>query len=79
MSGNAFLMNAIGAVFIGATLSLHNRVNVPGTLLGVLFLNVTANGLLLIGWNFFWQQVATGVLILSVLLFSFASRRLGAG
>ncbi|MEZ0199543.1 ABC transporter permease, partial [Pseudomonas qingdaonensis] len=58
MSGNAFLMNAIGAVFIGATLSLHNRVNVPGTLLGVLFLNVTANGLLLIGWNFFWQQVA---------------------
>lgn len=76
MSGNAFLMNAIGAVFIGATLSRHNRVNVPGTLLGVLFLNVTANGLLLIGWNFFWQQVATGVLILLVLLFSFASRRL---
>jgi len=76
MSGNAFLMNAIGAVFIGATLSRYNRVNVPGTLLGVLFLNVTANGLLLIGWNFFWQQVATGVLILLVLLFSFASRRL---
>ena len=40
---------------------------------------VILTGLLLIGWNFFWQQVATGVLILSVLLFSFASRRLGAG
>jgi ribose transport system permease protein len=43
--------------------------------LGVLFINVIANGLLLIGWNFYWQQVATGVLIFLVLTFSFASRR----
>ena len=42
---------------------------------GVLFINVIANGLLLIGWNFYWQQVATGVLIFLVLTFSFASRR----
>ncbi|WKN21250.1 ABC transporter permease [Azotobacter vinelandii] len=77
MSGNAFLMNAIGAVFIGATLNRHGRANVPGTLLGVLFLNVTANGLLLIGWNFYWQQVATGALILLVLVFSFVGRRPG--
>ena len=75
LSGNAFLLNAIGAVFIGATLSRQGRANVPGTLLGVLFINVIANGLLLIGWNFYWQQVATGVLIFVVLTFSFASRR----
>ena len=42
---------------------------------GVLFINVIANGLLLIGWNFYWQQVATGVLIFLVLTFSFASHR----
>ncbi|SDH37635.1 ribose transport system permease protein [Pseudomonas flavescens] len=76
MSGNAFLMNAIGAVFIGTTLNRRGRANIAGTLLGVLFLNVTANGLLLIGWNFYWQQVATGALILLVLVFSFISRRL---
>jgi len=76
LSGNAFLLNAIGAVFIGATLSRQGRANVPGTLLGVLFINVIANGLLLIGWNFYWQQVATGVLIFIVLSFSFASRRM---
>jgi len=76
LSGNAFLLNAIGAVFIGTTLSLQGRANVPGTLLGVLFINVIANGLLLIGWNFYWQQVATGVLIFIVLSFSFASRRM---
>ena len=76
LSGNAFLLNAIGAVFIGTTLSRQGRANVPGTLLGVLFINVIANGLLLVGWNFYWQQVATGVLIFIVLSFSFASRRM---
>ncbi|MGF6096179.1 ABC transporter permease [Pseudomonas sp. 18175] len=75
LSGNAFLLNAIGAVFIGTTLNRQGRANIPGTLLGVLFINVIANGLLLIGWNFYWQQVATGVLIFAVLTFSFASRR----
>ena len=78
MSGNAFLINAIGAVFMGTTLSRNGRANIPGTLLGVLFINVIANGLLLIGWNFYWQQVATGALILLVLAFSFGSRRLQA-
>ncbi|OUM07932.1 branched-chain amino acid ABC transporter permease [Pseudomonas syringae] len=76
MSGNAYLINAIGAVFIGTTLSRLGRPNIVGTLLGVLLINVIANGLLLIGWNFYWQQVATGVLILMVLAFSFTSRHL---
>ncbi|SFW66125.1 ABC transporter permease [Pseudomonas sp. NFACC10-1] len=76
MSGNAYLINAIGAVFIGTTLSRQGRPNIPGTLLGVLFINVIANGLLLIGWNFYWQQVATGALIFLVLAFSFTSRHL---
>ncbi|WP_421546568.1 ABC transporter permease [Pseudomonas sp. QD4] len=75
MSGNAFLINAIGAVFMGTTLSRQGRPNVLGTLLGVLFINVIANGLLLIGWNFYWQQVATGSLIFLVLAASFYRRR----
>nr|WP_122589197.1 ABC transporter permease [Pseudomonas viridiflava] len=76
MSGNAYLISAIGAVFMGTTLSRQGRPNIVGTLLGVLFVNVIANGLLLIGWNFYWQQVATGALIFLVLAFSFASRHL---
>ena len=75
MSGNAFLINAIGAVFMGTTLSRQGRPNVLGSLLGVLFINVIANGLLLIGWNFYWQQVATGSLIFLVLAASFYRRR----
>ncbi|ADU72732.1 inner-membrane translocator (plasmid) [Pantoea sp. At-9b] len=67
LSGNAYLLNAIGASFIGATFAPSRRPNVPGTLLGVLLLSFIANGLLLIGWNFYWQQVATGGLIFVVL------------
>jgi len=67
LSGNAYLLNAIGAAFIGTTFSASRRANVPGTLLGVVLLSFVANGLLLIGWNFYWQQVASGVLIFVVL------------
>ncbi|WP_321884650.1 ABC transporter permease [Paraburkholderia bannensis] len=74
-AGNGYLLNAIGATFIGTTLSRARRPNVPGTLLGVLLLSLVANGLLLSGWNFYWQQVATGVLIFAVLALSFLSRR----
>ena len=46
-----------------------------GTLLGVFLLAVTRNGLLLIGWNFFWQQVGIGVLVFLVLALSFGLNR----
>lgn len=74
-SGNAFLLNAIGATFIGTTFDPHGRPNVPGTVLGVLLLGVVANGLLLSGLNFYWQQVGTGLLIFSVLAIGFANRK----
>ncbi len=67
LSGNAYLLNAIGASFIGATFAPSRRPNVVGTLLGVVLLSFIANGLLLVGWNFYWQQVATGGLIFIVL------------
>ena len=74
-SGNAFLLNAIGATFIGTTFSPIGRPNVAGTVLGVLLLSIVANGLLLTGLNFYWQQVATGSLIFAVLAFSFINRK----
>ncbi len=75
LSGNAFLLDAIGAVFLGTTISHDSRPNVGGTLLGVLLFGVLRNGLLLIGWNFYWQQVAIGLLVLLVLSASFGARR----
>ena len=75
LSGNSFLLDAIGATFIGTTLSRERRPTVIGTMLGVVLLAVVKNGLLLIGWNFYWQQVGIGVLVFLVLAVSFGSRR----
>lgn len=73
-SGNAYLLNSIGAAFIGTSLSRARRANIPGTILGVLLFGFVQNGLLLIGWNFYWQQVGTGALIFLALLLAFAGR-----
>jgi ribose transport system permease protein len=74
-SGNAYLLWTIGAAFIGTTLHPEGRPSIAGTLLGVLLLSIVRNGLLLIGWNFYWQQVATGILIFLVLAFSSSRSR----
>lgn len=74
-SGNAFLLNAIGAAFIGTTFGARGHANIIGTILGVLLLAIVANGLLLVGWNFYWQQVGTGAFIFLILAFSFASKK----
>jgi ribose transport system permease protein len=76
LSGNAFLLDAIGAVFVGTTISREAQPNVLGTLLGMFLFGMLHNGLLLIGWNFYWQQVAVGLLVFAVLAASFAARRL---
>ncbi|MDX7952607.1 ABC transporter permease [Lichenihabitans sp. Uapishka_5] len=73
-SGNAYLLDSIGAAFIGTSLSRTRRANVPGTLLGVALFGFVQNGLLLVGWNFYWQQVGTGILIFGALLLAFAGR-----
>jgi ribose transport system permease protein len=74
LSGNAYLMDAIGATLLGTTVSAMGRANVIGTLIGVLLLSIVKNGLLLVGMSFYWQQVASGVVILLVLAISFRGR-----
>ena len=75
LAGDAFLLDAIGATFIGTAISAERRPSVLGTLIGVALLAVMRNGLLLIGWNFFWQQVGIGVLVFLVLRLSFGLRK----
>jgi len=75
MSGNAYLFDAIGATFIGTALSRDLRPSILGSVLGVLLLALVKNGLLLIGWSFYWQQVGIGVLVFLVLAVSFGLRR----
>ncbi|MEO0036538.1 MAG: hypothetical protein RLZZ501_2561 [Pseudomonadota bacterium] len=75
LSGNAYLMDAIGATVLGTTFDRHRRVNVVGTLLGVVLLGTVKNGLLLAGVSFYWQQVVSGLVIFTVLAISFSTSR----
>lgn len=63
ISGMFYLLDAIGATFIGTAIDKEGRPNILGTLLGVLFFGVVTNGLNLIGISFYWQTVARGALI----------------
>ncbi len=66
-SGAYYLLDSIGAVFIGTTLHKESLPNVPGTLVGVLIFGVLANGLNLVGLSFYWQGFARGLVLLIVL------------
>lgn len=75
ISGGFYLLDAIGATFIGTTVDSEARPNVPGTLLGVLFFGVVTNGLNLVGLNFYWKTVAKGILIFLALAMGSLSQR----
>jgi ribose/xylose/arabinose/galactoside ABC-type transport system permease subunit len=69
-------LTAITAVLLGGTGLNGGTGSVFGAVLGVLVLSTLDNGLLLVGVPAFWQEVATGVvLMIAVLLQDFSGHR----
>jgi ribose/xylose/arabinose/galactoside ABC-type transport system permease subunit len=74
-SGNAGLgqgaeFQVIAAVIVGGTSLFGGRGSMTGTLLGVLFVGILANGMVLLGANQYVQQMAQGLIILAAVLVS---------
>lgn len=61
-------LTAITAVLLGGTGLTGGTGTVLGAILGVLLLSTLDNGLLLVGVPSFWQEVATGALLLLAVL-----------
>ncbi|NOY55683.1 MAG: ABC transporter permease [Actinobacteria bacterium] len=78
LAGFSYLLDAIGAVFIGAAMHPRRRPNIPGTLIGVLFLGVATNGLNLMGVDFNLKAALTGIILVGALAFSALQRRVTA-
>ena len=76
LAGNAYLMTAIAAAFIGASIHPRGRPNVLGTLLGVLFLGMIANGLDLMGLDFNLKDALSGIILVVALALAVAQKRL---
>ena len=78
-AGFAYLLDAIASVFIGASMHPRSRPNVPGTLVGVLFLGVLGNGLDLLGLDFNLKAALRGAILVLALALAFAvSKRAAA-
>jgi ribose transport system permease protein len=61
-------LQAIAAVLIGGTILTGGSGGVGGTALGVLFIGVLQDGLNLGGISSYWQQVVTGVILVTAVL-----------
>lgn len=69
--------DVIAAVVIGGTALAGGRGSMVGTLLGVLFITVIANGLVLLGVDSFLQDVVRGVIIVGAVLVNVMVARRG--
>lgn len=72
-----FDFKALGAIIIGGTSVFGGRGSVLRTLLGVIFVSVLDNVLILLGFTFGVQQLALGALILLAVTLDVLSRKLG--
>lgn len=59
-------LNAIVAVVIGGTSLFGGAATMVGTVIGGLIPSVLNNGLVIAGFSSYWQQIATGVLLIAV-------------
>ena len=72
--GVGWEFDTIAAVIIGGTSLFGGEGSIFGTLLGVLFIGLLGNGMVLLGVNPYVQDVARGVIILAAVLLSALQR-----
>jgi ribose transport system permease protein len=60
-----FALHTIAAVVVGGTSLFGGRGTMFGTLIGTLLLAMVTNALVLLHFQFFWQLVAAGVIIIA--------------
>lgn len=65
--GDAYLLNAFAASFIGASTLRPGQFHVLGTLVGVLIIGVISNGLSVLGVETYWQYIVQGGLLLGAM------------
>ncbi|HHW01718.1 MAG TPA: ABC transporter permease [Thermoanaerobacterales bacterium] len=63
-AGQAFLMDGLGAVFIGMTTIKPGQPNILGTMVGAFIIGVINNGLNLLGLPFWVQDIGKGVIMI---------------
>lgn len=74
--GDAYLLNAFAAAFIGASTLRPGQFHILGTIVGVLIIAVIGNGLSMLGVPTYWQYIVQGgLLILAMITAGVVSQR----
>lgn len=73
--GTTIALDAIAATILGGTNIRGGEGSLPGTLLGVLFIKMIQNGLVLVGVSSLWETVVIGTLLVVVLVIDSFRRR----
>jgi ribose transport system permease protein len=66
--GDAYLLNAFAAVFIGASTLRPGQFHILGTVVGVLIIGVIGNGLSILGVPTYWQYIVQGALLILAMI-----------
>ena len=73
--GQGLALHTIAAVVVGGTVLFGGRGTMLGTLVGVLLLSMVTNALVILRFQFFWQLVASGIVIIaSIGFYSYMNR-----
>ena len=77
-AAQGFALHTIAAVVVGGTALFGGRGTMFGTLVGVILLSMVTNALVMLRFQFFWQLVASGVIIIAAIgFYSYIQRRGG--
>jgi len=74
-AGPGYLGNAIAVGFLGASVLREGQFHTFGTLVGAIFVGVLVNGLTLFNVPYFYQYIATGVVLLGAVMLAAAGKR----
>ena len=64
-AGQGLALHTIAAVVVGGTVLFGGRGTMLGTLVGVMLLAMVTNALVILRFQFFWQLVASGIVIIA--------------
>lgn len=64
LAGESYLLDSIAAVYLGSTAFKNGEPNLAGTVVGALIIGVMNNGLTLMNVEYYYQDIAQGLIIL---------------
>jgi ribose transport system permease protein len=75
-AGQGLALHTIAAVIVGGTILFGGKGTMVGTLVGVILLSMVTNALVILRFQFFWQLVASGLIIIAALgFYNYLQRR----